>query len=441
MEITKELFLKKNFCILPFIHSATLTDGGVPLCCVSSNESKVNLNKDSLHQCWNSDYLKSVRLKMLANQPVNSCQRCYEEEKNGYRSHRVTENQHWKNKLGEERLLEIISKVDERGQTTEQLMAIDLRLGNTCNLQCVMCQPRESSKWKIATPSFIKELNQPHLISEWQHKSHIQSEKFEWYKNPYFWDQLREHLPMLREIIMGGGEPMLIKEHLNFIKACVESGDSTHIHLRYHTNMTLIPEDIVPYWEKFEKVEFFASIDGYSQVNDYVRYPSKWNVIEKNIRLIDSLPDNILLRFLYSVHALNVHHLPEFLRWIKSQEFKKERHFKQDTKSPGIQNFVHPGIVHWPLYLSIKGLPRLYKEMVTNSWNTVRKEFSEESFSKYEGIMNFMNSADESSHVPQLADYISALDKTRKTSIYDIAPDLAQALTQLKKEPYLESVL
>jgi hypothetical protein len=34
---------------------------------------------------------------------------------------------------------------------------------------------------------------------------------------------LKSSCRTLREIIIGGGEPMLIKEHLNFIKECAES--------------------------------------------------------------------------------------------------------------------------------------------------------------------------------------------------------------------------
>jgi sulfatase maturation enzyme AslB (radical SAM superfamily) len=67
---------------------------------------------------------------------------------------------------------------------------------------------------------------------------------------------------------------------------------------------------MVPYWEKFERVEIFSSIDGMEDVGHYVRYPAKWDVVEKNIRKIDQLSDKFLLRLLYSVNALNVHHLP-----------------------------------------------------------------------------------------------------------------------------------
>ena len=394
----------------------------MPLCCVAGNDSKTNLNDGSIDEAWNSDYIRSARSTMLEGRTVRSCKKCYEEEANGYRSHRVIENQNWRKRIGDEKLLDILEKVDTGGRTSAGLVSIDLRLGNTCNLQCVMCAPRESSKWKSASAGLIGGLTERRLIDEWTYKANIDNERFEWYKDPKFWDQLREHLPSIREIIIGGGEPMLIAKHLEFIKECALSGHAEHIHLRYHTNMTVMPGEMVPYWEKFQTVEFFSSIDGYAEVGDYVRYPAKWSQVLENIRLIDSLKGNIWLRLLYTVHALNVHHLPDFLRWVKAQSFKKERGMGD------MQDFVHPGIVHGPNYLNIKTLPPRYKRKVTEAWNELGREFADEGFDKYEAIMSFMNSKDESHRMPLLKDYICALDRSRGTSIREIAPALADEL-------------
>ena len=420
----ESLCATEGFCILPFIHTATLTNGGVPLCCIARNDSGMNLNENSINESWNSDYIKSVRSKMLKGQRIRACQKCYEEEANNYSGHRIMENKRWRRVFGDENFLDILSKVDESGKTSGDIVSIDLRLGNTCNLQCVMCAPGESSTWKSAANNLISELKEERLIHEWAYKSNIRNERFEWYKKPEFWDQLQTHLPTLREVIIGGGEPMLIKRHLDFIKDCAESGHAKHIHLRYHTNATILPEEMIPYWEKFQVVEFFTSIDGHSQVNDYVRYPAKWDPIVKNLHLIDSLKDNLHLRFLYTVHALNVLHLPDFLRWVKAQKFKKET-------MPGngdMQSFVHPGIVHAPDYLNIKTLPKHYKEIVTQQWNRVRREFADEDFDKYEAIITFMNSSDGSYRLPLLKDYIRALDKSRQTSIREVIPELAKEL-------------
>ncbi len=422
MKNYEELISRKNFCVLPFIHGATLTDGEMPLCCVAEGSSGVNLNTGTLTDHWNGPYLKNIRKKMLENHPIKECRRCIEEDSKGYRSHRMIENKAWLDKLGTECINETIEKVNTDGTTDSGVLTLDLRLGNTCNLQCVMCQPRESSKWRSAGKAFQRELSNISLKHEWRNKNNIKSEKFEWYRNEKFWDNLYNFLPSLRELIVGGGEPMLIKEHLEFIKKCAESGHAHHIHLRYHTNLTVFPEEMIPYWEQFERVEFFTSIDGMSDIGHYIRYPSQWNIVEENMEKMDSLGDNIWLRLLYSVNALNVQHLPSFLRWVVQKKFKKQNDFSS------IQGFVHPGIVHWPNYLNIKVLPADYKKQVTKEWLELRDEFPNEPFDKYLGVLEIMNSEDWSSRVPQLYDYLRALDKTRGTDFYSVFPDLSESI-------------
>lgn len=419
----RDLTKTQHFCLLPFIHAATLTDGEIPLCCVAEQNSGMNLNHNTLAEHWNSSYMKKARNKMLNNQPVKECRRCYEEDKNGYRSHRKIENKAWIEKLGVDSINQILKRVDDDGATTAGVIAVDLRLGNTCNLQCVMCQPRESSKWNSAAKTFLQELREKSLKKEWEYKRNIKVENFEWYRNENFWSNLKTFLPTLRELIIGGGEPMLIKEHLQFIKECADSGEAGHIHLRYHTNMTIFPEEMIPYWEKFERVEFFSSIDGMGEVGNYVRYPAQWSVVEKNMAKIDQLGKNIWLRLLYSVNALNVHHVPDFLRWVKNKNFNKAQQFS------GIQSFVHPGLVHWPQYLNIKVLPPDYKKRVTREWLKVKEEeFAGQDFDKYEGILSFMNSHDWSHKLNEFKDYVRVLDKTRSTQFSRICPQLNQAL-------------
>ena len=49
--------------------------------------------------------------------------------------------------LGEEYIRDLISKTEPNGRLSEDLITFDFRLGNTCNLQCVMCRPKDSSRW------------------------------------------------------------------------------------------------------------------------------------------------------------------------------------------------------------------------------------------------------------------------------------------------------
>lgn len=410
-----------TWCVLPWIHAASLTDGSTQLCCVAEGVSDVNLNSKTLDDYWKSDYIKDARRRMLAEKKVGPCRRCYEEEGNGYRSHRVMENKNWHVMLGTERINEIVAATAKDGSLESEIIAIDLRLGNTCNLQCIMCQPRESSKWVALAGKIQESVNDWSLKTEWKFKKDINVANYEWYKNTKFWDSLKTTLPHLREIIIAGGEPMIIRQHLNFLKECALEHDVSHINLRYHTNLIEFPEDMIPHWEKFKKVEFFASIDGMHDVANYIRYPSEWEKIEKNLQIIDKMPSHMWLYFLYSVQALNIGQLPDFIRWVRTRGFAKE---KMHMRS---QMFIHPGLIHWPKYLNPKILPKKMKAEITEKFAILKAE-RDEDFDKFDGIVSFMNSEDWSSKLSLFSDYLAALDKTRGTDRYKVFPEIMESL-------------
>ena len=93
----------RTFCILPWVHATTLTDGSVSLCCVAGAPSEVNLNEQTFSDYWNSDYVKDARRQMLAGEQLKICERCYEEESHGYKSLRLTENEGWEQRCGKKR--------------------------------------------------------------------------------------------------------------------------------------------------------------------------------------------------------------------------------------------------------------------------------------------------------------------------------------------------
>ena len=408
-----------TWCVLPWIHAASLTDGSTQLCCVAEEVSGINLNKKTIQDYWNSDYIKKVRNKMLAGKKVSACRRCYEEETNGYRSHRVIENKAWHEKLGFEFISELVNKTTGDGALDAEVLSLDLRLGNTCNLQCVMCQPRESSKWAGLSEKLVKSIKSLELRGEWEYKRNIKIESYVWYKNENFWANLKQILPFIREIIIAGGEPMIIKQHLSFLKDVAMSGEASHIHIRYHTNLIEFPIEMIPYWEKFERVEFFASIDGMDRIAHYIRHPTKWAEIEKNLDIIDNLAENIGFRFLFSVQALNIYHLPEFIRWVHSKKFKKQKDFTTT------QSFIHPGLVHWPQYLNPKILPENFKQKVTESFQLLKDELNEP-FDKYDGIVSFMNSDSFDSKRGMFKDYCRSLDEVRGTDRFNVFPELVE---------------
>jgi hypothetical protein len=409
----------ETFCVLPWVHAATLTDGSVQLCCVSGGGSGVNLNDGTLSDYWHSEYVKDARRRMLAGRKVKACRRCYLEEALGRRSHRIVENEAWQAKVGADAIEELVGRTAADGDLDAPPQYIDLRLGNTCNMQCVMCQPRESSRWLPTARKLSQLFEGGELKDTWDFKSSIDAGRFEWYRNPEFWSNLETFLPHVKELVIAGGEPFLIKEQFAFVKACCETGEANHIWLRYHTNGTIFPEELVPYWEQFQRVHFMVSIDGTGEVADYVRHPSDWEQIDANVRRLDGLGENSLTSFHFTTHALNVYRLPDVLDWAGGSGLRN------GERVANLQDLVHPGLVHHPAYMSIRVLPADYKQVVTDRIEEyMRTRLAGQAVDKLEAILAFMNSEDQSERMPSLVEYTSTLDGIRGSDVLRTLPEL-----------------
>jgi hypothetical protein len=409
-----------TFCVLPWIHAATLTDGTVQLCCVSAGGSGVDLNESGLDEYWNCEYVRAARRRMLEGKSVVACERCYHDEAHGRRSQRMIENDVWSHRCGGEAISDLIGTTDADGTIDAPVQYIDLRLGNTCNMQCVMCQPRESSRW-LPLARRLSELSQDRQQRrEWHDKAGIVQSRFEWYRQPEFWSNLTRFAPGLRQIHLAGGEPFLIRQQAEFVKACCELGEAEHISLHYHTNATIFPEELVPYWAQFEQVFFMISIDGVDEVANYVRYPSDWERIVANVRRFDSLGENTLLQFHSTIHALNVYRLPELLEWADTAGLRNRKRFDS------IQGFVGTGLVQNPIHQDIRVLPSGLKRLITHRvTDYIRSRPAGEPVDQLNSILGVLNSDDWSRRMRGLIHHTRLLDRIRGSDVLSTFPELA----------------
>ncbi len=408
----------KTFCILPWIHAATYTDGTALLCCVASaHPNPEDLNKSTLKEVWNGKMFRDARLKMLAGEEVPNCQHCYKEEAVGIHSHRLVENHVWYRKLGKEYLDDLVARTKADGSVEHDVITLDLRLGNTCNLQCVMCRPVDSSKWVKHAKVLAEEL-QTEVKWDWKHKIlDYKDSKFEWYKDPEFLESFYENASNIKHIIFGGGEPLYIKEHKEIIKQLVERGYAKEIELRYHTNGTIWDDEVAQLWHSFKRVEVMISLDGMNEVNDYIRYPANWSTIEQNLRKYDALPDNFDIKILCTVQALNIDHLPDFSDWLLAQNFNKIGKKSQ-------AGIFHPGILHYPQYLCTKVLPKDAKDKISKKLlDYVELHKDNHQIQKFKSLVEFMNAEDHSHMFEQTLEYLDKIDQLRSTSakfFYDV---------------------
>jgi sulfatase maturation enzyme AslB (radical SAM superfamily) len=338
----------KLWCPIPWSHIAVKSNGALRICSHSQSGDNKNtllekdgraLRIDDISEALNSDTLKEVRLMFLDNKWPEQCRRCKIEQESGKRSRNQWEATMY-NFTRED--AESITLSD--GTITEQkVLSMDLRLGNKCNLQCVMCYPGESNQWykiqeQITGSKVFKIDNIVYNTDGHEH--------FEWSDQEEYYQLLNENAKYVQKIMFGGGEPWLAKQHLILLRNLIDQGLAKNIELEYSINVTIVPQAFLRTIDQFKFVKIGCSVDGYGEVNEAIRYPSKWSVIEENLDFLDTAPTNSAIFTSTTVSILNIEHFVTWMKWLECKKFKK---INADTFSGVVS---HP--VMNPKYLNLR---------------------------------------------------------------------------------------
>jgi pyruvate-formate lyase-activating enzyme len=443
----------KTFCILPWIHFATRPNGDMRLCC-SANASgagenhtvglvknergqPANFGRETPMSAWNNEYMKDVRLTMLEGKIPASCSKCIAEESKGVASKRIWETGSWmEDGIDVE---ELIKQTEEDGTIPERLVYLDLRLGHTCNLKCVMCSPHDSSQW-VGEHKKIYPLFQAKELKEqmaWDRKDFNNK----WHENPDFWKEMYAQIPNLKQVYFAGGEPLMIREHKWFLEEIIRQGYADKILIRYNTNGLLVDDEIIELWKKFKKVKVGFSIDAVGDRNYYIRYPSDWDTIERNLHKLDNTPDNIQVSIATAIQILNIKHLADFAKWKITQNFKK---VNLENTVGGIQaggGIVNMHLLYIPTFLSIRLLPAADKAEVRRSFaelaNWLHENYRQDEdfwknnpygWKRWQAVLDFMDAEDHSAQLPAFKEYIETLETSRGTDFKSTFPELSHLL-------------
>jgi hypothetical protein len=417
--------MKNNFCILPFIHLSTRTNGAMQLCCHANSGSgpdyrKIGCNRkdtgelvyvdqDKPSEYWNTEYYKNIRKKFLEGRAPKECRACFKEEASGYRSKRQWENEEWAEKLSFD---EVLERVESDGTAPFDIKYVDMKLGNKCDLACLMCNPGDSSLW---IPDYKKLMesdisDESKKVLEWNKTDG----KLNWYKSDsVFWEDIKSRLDTIKNFYIIGGEPTINKEFKSFLEMCVKSGYSDHINLRFNTNGLTVSKELTELYSRFKTCLIHLSLDGIAEHYNLIRYPSKWEVMQEKLEEWDNTPDNIKVTIDATVSILNVMHIDELIRWKVLKRFKKINAFPTNNGLIGMH------FLHSPNFLNITVLPAELKKQVKNkifylkNWIDV---LGGEGYAKLDALVNFMNSQDNSDRWPQTVKYLDNMDKIRNTN-------------------------
>lgn len=350
-----------------------------------------------------SNMITSLRNSMLEGKWNDRCAKCEIREKAGLDSQRNDYNK---------------MLADKPKPSGFRLKHLDINFGNKCNLKCRMCSPQSSHLLAREWP--LLDINNP-----------VKKELYKKFESPF-----KINVDSLKDIIesyshdieilrFAGGEPLYTEEHDIFLIWLVEKGYSKNITLHYTTNGTILLQKHLDLWTNFKKVSLSLSIDAVGELNTYIRFPTSWEVIERNVRRLDFFATkhkNIVVNISSTIQALNCLRIPELLSWTKT--------FTSIRQVPFTKVVIHPEA------LDIRVLPSHLRKAAGHILNENVKNIYEKSsahlFDRIFKIANMMiDSPQLEDMFPKFLEMNLKFDKVRKTNLLTVLPELT---------PYIKTI-
>jgi pyruvate-formate lyase-activating enzyme len=365
----------------------------------------------------NSPVAKAARVEMMQGQWPAACVRCQQVEEAGGESGRQYLNERF-DPAGYAALLEGTA-ADGTIQAPVVRYA-DIRLGNVCNLTCRMCGPVASRLWApifndLQPPAYQMPVEELTILGQnnWVKKSSVS-----WL--------LEQSLPHLEALHFAGGEPLILPEMVQALELLVRSGRAGEIELSYNTNLTVLPEKVTSLWQHFKSVSILASVDGFGRMTEYIRRPSKWKDIDRNLHVLDENFERWKINWVTvscTVQIYNLLSLGDLFRYLRETPFRHVRPVPQ----------LIP--LYYPAYLSIQALPPDAKRVARGRLRAeiARAEARGESaldgaIGSMRATLAFLNEAETTADLDDFVAFCEKSDREFGDSWRETCPELARSV-------------
>ena len=413
----------KTFCIMPFIHQNIKHEGKVGACWRYPDRIG-DYRSQTLTEIWNSDETRELRRAVLNDERPTGCRSCWDFEDSGVASTRQTCNETYKNSYNID-FDKVVSKVAEDYSMPYEPQSIEIRFDNTCNLRCRHCSPTYSSQWEVLAfkDLEVKTFFTKHGAGRLE-KKHISlpERSFEEFKNA---------IPHLKEVLVAGGEPLQQKRHWEMIEAMTDHAN--HITLSYNSNLVSLGignYNVLDHWPKFKKIILRVSIDGDDKTFSYFRTNGDIHKIVENVQKLHELT-NIEMSLTTTVSIYNITRLVDIVKFVNNAG-----------------GLFHTSLVQYPRAINPKVLPTDIKAKITQDWNDFKttlddpilwthSRWSKEKLVAQQKrrivrygdyVVNYMNAEDYSTDLSETVEYINFMDKQNGTSFVEVYPELASIL-------------
>lgn len=374
------------FCVVPWIHFFSHTNGTIQACCMSdiTNNNFGNI-KSNIKDIWNSDTYINFRKTILSGNRYKICEPCYKQEELGNDSQRNLLNMYYLNPKLEEYINNHMDGICD----TIDIKFLDIRFSNKCNFKCRMCAPRSSSRWNNGIIfDGITDINK-------------------WFNENV------ECLKNLELIYIAGGEPFITDQHYELLECCIDHKIFPTIF--YQTNGSVIKYknwNIKELWKSFN-IKYNVSIDAIGGLGEYIRTGYKDDVVNSNINTIkkyfNSINEYNKIFLNITCQAYNIFFITEILDEIEKREWTSFNNIF-------IQTLINPDFFQSNV-LPTKLKNEAIEKIISSKWY---KQYPD----KFGSILNNLRSESTPAVWEKFKTHIKHLDEMENTSIFDHFPQL-----------------
>ena len=295
--------MSKYFCIQPFYTMEYNIDKTKTPCCLLKDNPTPDVGK--------------IQNDLLNDIATPACQACWDLESRGIESDRQLQNRNFDYQL--DRDIDLIEQDCREGKNS--LQSIKVWTSRKCNGACVVCGSHFSTTWA----SILKEDTDP-MTQSLDELDHV-----DWAN--------------LKQISLIGGEPLYEKRNFDILQKLIDH-DNTNCFVTTVTNGSVnLSHQHIDMLTKLTNLNFCLSIDGIGTRHEYLRWPLKWDQLEKNIELYRSL--DIDLCASYTISNMNILYYDETVKWFNDNNIR-----------------YNHNMVNNPTHFNINSLPRSVKDKI-----------------------------------------------------------------------------
>ena len=275
--VLNELHTNPAFCIMPFVGVFKAQDKKSHCCYMKTMPSEE----------FDASKNLSIRHDMLQGKRIKECSHCWQKEDLGIVSQRQNYTQTWSSKFNIRTQQDVIN--------VPSPLFVSITLDNRCNAMCRMCVPENSN-----------------LIAR-EYRS-IGISNYVNHKQQGIFDHV--DIERVQYLQVAGGEPTINKEFFQFLDQCLEK-NRNDIGFGISTNASVLSTQMLDYCNKFPNMKFSVSVDGFDQLNRYIRWPIKWDNWCRNVSTLYDMGRVMNFNTVLSIY--NIAHLFDLYKFLDNK--------------------------------------------------------------------------------------------------------------------------